>query len=187
MSGASRFAYRVVTPRAERRLTGMSTTARLFAMCVALVASSTACGGPAEFVAAPANFQGYRSWTQTTASLMGPGPMASVLGMAHGATDPSSSRSIYINAAGQAARAGTAAFPLGTVLVKEQRAADGTVQMVLGMAKRGNGFNPGAAGWEWFILDESGAVMTRGGAEVMMGMCNNCHSGAASRDLVFTR
>lgn len=118
---------------------------------------------------------------------MGPGPMASIVGMAHGANDPMASRSMYINALGQGARAGTAAFPLGTVLVKEQRGADGTVQMTLGMAKRGNGFNPGAGGWEWFILDASGAITTRGGAEVMMGMCNNCHGGAASRDYVFTR
>ena len=58
------------------------------------------------------------------------------------------------------------------------------------MVKRGGSFNPEGGGWEWFVLTpDLSKIMAQGGAEVMEGMCNQCHGmakGQEGMDMVFT-
>jgi len=98
--------------------------------------------------------------------------------------DSTITRTIYIN--NNASRGSDGQFPVGTILVKAHTKA-GAMIGGTAMAKRGGDFNPGAKGWEWFVLNSSGGIMVRGGAEVMDGACNNCHGGASTTDYVFTR
>jgi hypothetical protein len=57
------------------------------------------------------------------------------------------------------------------------------------MVKRGGDFNSDNNHWEWFMLDPvsldimvDGAGVTARGANLMDGMCNNCHATANSAD-----
>ncbi|HNN49574.1 MAG TPA: cytochrome P460 family protein [Pseudomonadota bacterium] len=151
------------------------------ALCV-LVAMS-GCGS-STFEAQDADFVGFTSWAQTTAPRQGGGPSASVLGQAHSATDATITRSMYIN--NNANRGSDGQFPVGTILVKAHTKG-GAMIGGTAMAKRGGDFNPGAKGWEWFVLSASGTIMVRGGADVMGGICNGCHTAAQNTDFVFTR
>ncbi|MFO0656653.1 MAG: cytochrome P460 family protein [Polyangia bacterium] len=112
------------------------------------------------------------------------GPSASVLGQAHSATDATITRSMYIN--NNANRGSDGQFPIGTIPVKAHTKG-GAMIGGTAMAKRGGDFNPGAKGWEWFVLSASGTIMVRGGADVMGGICNGCHTAAQNTDFVFTR
>ncbi len=136
---------------------------------------------PAEFVASAENFRGYRDWPKIGPVLMGAGPMGAALGGAHGATDNTIRRTIFTNRANLSRTAGQ--FAIGTVIIKLTENADGSVERLLAMTKRGNGFNSANNGWEWFFLDASGAISTRGGD---IALCNGCHSGARDRDFVFS-
>lgn len=58
------------------------------------------------------------------------------------------------------------------------------------MAKRGKTFNSKGGGWEWIELSTDGSqIVGRGGEEMMNGMCNACHTSAATQtgggDMVF--
>lgn len=142
-----------------------------------------ACGG-SEFVAQESDFAGFASWTKTAGPLSGVGPNPSSIGPAHDSGDATVSRTIYIN--NNATRGADGQYPVGTILVKAHTKG-GAMVGGTAMAKRGSSFNPTVKDWEWFILTASGSIMVRGGAEVMGGACNSCHSGASSKDFVFTR
>lgn len=142
-----------------------------------------ACGG-SEFVATDADFAGLASWTKVTGPLSGAGPNPANIGPAHDSADAAVSRTIYIN--NGATRGADGQFPVGTILVKAHTKA-GAMVGGTAMAKRGNSFNPTVKDWEWFVLTAAGTIMTRGGAEVMGGACNGCHTISAAKDYVFTR
>lgn len=140
--------------------------------------------GEAEFVAQEADFVGFTSWTKAAGPISGVGPNPSSIGPAHDSGDANISRTIYIK--DNAARGSDGQFPVGTILIKAH-SKGGAMVGGTAMVKRGNSFNPSVKDWEWFVLTASGSIMVRGGAEVMNGACNSCHTVASSKDYVFTR
>ncbi len=132
-----------------------------------------------EFIASNSDFTNWMSWTKT-ATKQGPDP---ALGEAHSGNDNTVSRLIYMNKP-NATRSSNGQFPNGTIVVKETKKDDGTILMVVGMAKRGGNFNKDHNGWEWFMLN--GDQIAERGANLMNGMCNACHSAVkSSKDYVF--
>jgi len=130
---------------------------------------------PSEFVADDATFAGYASWQKFTETGLNP-----TLGsMAHGGQDSTTVRDIYYKDS-QDPESGT--YPVGTVIYKNVTSPAG-LDAHFAMVKRGNDFNPTNNDWEWFILDATGSITTRGG--VTMG-CNGCHS-AATTDYSFIK
>lgn len=140
---------------------------------------------PQEYVATDDSFSDFQSW-QLAAQENGPDP---ALGPAHHGNDSTVTRYIYFKD-GQSASGGT--YPLGTIIVKESMNTDMSVHETTAMVKRGNNFNPGHNDWEWFMLAPDGKIAMDGdgnpmrGADLMGGMCNNCHS-AATTDYVFSK
>jgi hypothetical protein len=160
-----------------------------------LGALALACGGPTPlerkalpersvFIAMERDFQSFRSWGS---ALLPSAPAVSV-------THPAGPRRVYINAFPPEPRAD---FPVGTLIVKETVPdAKGRVRL-LGMVKRGGGYNrAGASGWEWFELEErydwNVGIVWRGlsapdgesyGGDPE-GTCNSCHRRNASTDYV---
>ncbi len=138
---------------------------------------------PAGFIADASSFDGYRSWTQVDYTI----DASNGLGGAHMGNQADFHRRIfaYGNPSAQ-----NGEYPEGTILVKEtfNHDASGSMQYadqggLLAMVKRGAGFNPGAGDWEWFMLsNDASEIMVRGGAEVMDGACNSCHSAATTYD-----
>jgi len=132
---------------------------------------------PQEFVADSTSFTSYASWS-LDAELMGEDP---ALGAAHAGNDSNSVRKVYFMD-GQAPVNGE--YPIGTIIVKET-SNDTAFLANTAMVKRGAGFNSANDGWEWFLLDQNGAILNRG-ADLMGGACAGCHS-KASVDWVFTK
>jgi hypothetical protein len=127
----------------------------------------------ATFVAFPATFAAFRSWTSVHDD--GP-PDDGTYG-----SDVLGPRTQYIN---QLPPHGATQFPIGTVIVE---ARESGAMLIIAAAKRGGGFNAdGAINWEWFGLaegsDGSVAINWRGigppvggyGALPTSG-CNECH------------
>lgn len=103
---------------------------------------------------------------------------------------------VYIN---RLPPAGSDSFPVGTVIVKVllPDATTTTAGQVLGMVKRGGGFNSsGATDWEWFEIvggDCQPNILWRGnGPPAGEGYgksgvtCNSCHGLARNNDFVQT-
>jgi len=151
------------------------------------VAGCGAAPGPSDgerfpFIAFGADFVGFRAWPSLS--------MESAV--ADGSTHVSGARTVYVNALPPP---GAAAFPPGTIIVKETQ-ADGKL---FARVKRGGGYNTtGAVDWEWFEIEE-----TSGGAIVVIwhgvgppagemyggdpnGGCNSCHKAAVSNDFVLS-
>jgi len=125
---------------------------------------------PSEFVADSTTFIGYSSWQKFTETGLNP-----TLGaMAHGGQDSTAIRDIYYKDS-QGPESGT--YPVGTVIYKNVTNPAG-LDAHFAMVKRGNDFNPTNGDWEWFILDATGSITTRGG--LSMTGCNNCHSTATT-------
>ena len=164
-------------------------TVLLFTCCIVAL---PACSGEdaedadqvQEFAAEDADFANYTDWTQTIEPRRGEDP-AGLIGEAHGADDTEMTRHVFINDE-NAMRDADGDFPIGTRLVKEVRKPDGSVAVVTAMAKRGGAFNAENGSWEWFLLDETGAIQNRG-ANMMNDQCNECHAQVADEDYVFTR
>jgi hypothetical protein len=155
------------------------------ALLVAVVAGASACGTSAPpderqtFTAWATDFVGFRTW-----------PSQSVdNAIAAGSTHVSGKRTVYINALPPA---GAAAFPVGTIIVKET-AADGKL---FARVKRGGSYNvTGAVGWEWFEIEETSGnmrIVWRGlgppagesyGGDPNAG-CNVCHRTVPANDYV---
>lgn len=108
--------------------------------CVACDAGLPPCEGD-EFIAMQSDFEDYERWRRLELDpadpRLGEGP-----------------RSVYINALPP--RDATS-FPQCTMIVKVgESGPDPTGWLMVGMAKRGGGYNAdGAEGWEWFDLDLS--------------------------------
>ena len=153
-------------------------------------------GADGSFVAMQSDFAGYASWE--------------AFGVEAGGAENqigghSGDRTVYINALPEEGAPG-AAFAVGTILLKVAQPVDGsgdTGPDVHAMVKRGDGYNPGAPGWEWFDLVLSGGVPVinwRGAAPPEGGGyqagsldtanpdgdCNSCHSAAYDNDYVHT-
>lgn len=136
------------------------------------------------FVAMERDFQSFRRWGSALL------PQAPAIGVTH----RPGPRRVYVNAFPPEPRAD---FPVGTLIVKETVPdAQGRVRL-MGMAKRGGGFNQtGAPGWEWFELeerrDQTVGVVWRGlgapdgesyGGDPE-GTCNSCHRRHEATDFV---
>ncbi|MFT3838173.1 MAG: cytochrome P460 family protein [Myxococcaceae bacterium] len=109
-------------------------------------------------------------------------------------------RTIYLN---KAPPHGATAFPVGTIMVKTVSpdadggtTPDGGTLQIFAMAKRGGEYNSdGAAGWEWFELNDTSQPANwawrgtqppagQGYGGVAGGQCNTCHMNAAGNDCV---
>jgi hypothetical protein len=100
----------------------------------------------------------------------------------------------------QAPPAGSAVFPVGTIIAKETAEAAPTARKIFAMVKRGGNFNPtGAIDWEWFELQntaDGGVVINwrgygppSGSSDIYGGdptICNTCHLIAARNDDVWS-
>lgn len=146
--------------------------------------------GGTEFIASAQDLAGYSTWAAVDYSIGATNP---ALGSAHMGTDNAFSRRIF---KGPSAVASASGYPVGSLLVKETFTWQNGVKTlpasggVYAMAKRGGTFNPQGGGWEWLALSNDGTqIMARGGADMMSGMCNACHTSAASQtggaDFVF--
>ncbi len=146
-------------------------------------------GAPAQFIALPADFEGYRDWPSFV--------VEAGEGVAGHATVR---RTVYVSAVVANDGAG---FDVGTLLLKTgvNAARDDQIHA---MVKRGGGFNSrGARGWEWFefTVNDDGALVQDWRGEdapdgecygVLPGQpcdsslssCNACHAGSVGNDYV---
>lgn len=138
--------------------------------------------GEPSFVATQADFACYRDWT----AFDGGTDAFDGLGL------PDAQRTIYIN---KLPPPGSAAFPVGTIIVKDVANAQ-----TFAMAKRGDGFNPPVDDWEWFELITAATdpptacapLINWRGTAPPSGMvyggqftqCNGCHEVASGNDYV---
>lgn len=147
-------------------------------------------GGTTEFIASAQDVAKYSTWSPVDYSI---GGTNSALGSAHMGTDQSFSRRIFRSVSAVPSASG---YPVGSLIVKETFTWQNGVKTfpasggVFAMAKRGGTFNPQGGGWEWLALSNDGTqIMARGGADMMSGMCNACHTSAAAQtggaDFVF--
>jgi hypothetical protein len=89
---------------------------------------------------------------------------------------------LYANAIGDdAIRQKLETFPVGSIIVKEKLAADGSVDGVGGMIKRGVGFDAKGGDWEYFYSDKAA-----GFSSGRLQSCAGCHANAAATDHVFS-
>lgn len=129
-------------------------------------------------IAFASDFEGYEAWEST------------VLPAQDGGSEHSAdARTVFIN---RRPPAGSAEFPVGTLIVKE------LPFHTFAMGKRGGSYNTnGARGWEWFELTRSTigtvAIKWRGlgppvGEEYGKSgaTCNDCHKSATATDSVMT-
>lgn len=144
------------------------------------------------FVAFSSHFSGFRSWP-------------SMPGVAPGAPQPPEAGdggihpthlTTYISARPPA---GSTAFPVGTLIVKEPGDEPLATRRSFAMVKRGGGYNvTGARDWEWFELssldEETVSIAWRGfgppNGESYGGsptVCNDCHALNAANDYVWTQ
>jgi hypothetical protein len=146
--------------------------------------SETAPRGLGSFIALERDFQGFRSWIAIDLPERGP----------QGITHVAGQRREYLS---RRPAAGSSAFPVGTILVKELLTAAPEGHQIFAMVKRGGTYNQsGAPGWEWFELrerdDRSVGIVWRGlsapdgesyGGDPL-GTCSNCHQMAKKNDYV---
>ena len=175
----------------------VATTAAAAALALVTLLAGTGCGGRdadpsaegASFLAFASAFEGFRTWPSTP---LDGAPIAE-------SPHTSGPRVVYVN---RAPAAGSTAFPVGTVIVKEFAGTAADPAKIFAMVKRGGGFNSaGAAGWEWFELQTPSAAPGSPVAIVWRGVgpplgeiyggdpnggCNGCHAGARANDFVQT-
>ncbi|GAB4378935.1 MAG: hypothetical protein Kow0075_09250 [Salibacteraceae bacterium] len=131
-----------------------------------------------EYVADDNTFKDFMTWSND-ATNHGADPS---LGMAHAGNDSTVTRKIYFKD-GQDPEGGV--YPDGTMIVKHSSNPSGTVNEYTAMVKRGNNFDPDGNNWEYFMLNSDGTIKDRG-ANLMNGMCKDCHS-KAQNDYVFSK
>jgi hypothetical protein len=157
---------------------------RVYALALA-IAATAGCGGSQGdvFIALQSDFAEYAGWPSYA------------LGDAALAGHPPGQRVAYLS---QKAPPGATHYPVGTLIVKEVRAAaapaDPTQWDLFAMVKRGGGYDEvGARDWEFFILERNAAgtpvIISRGiapsdngdggavygGAAASGVTCNACH------------
>lgn len=139
-----------------------------------------------EFIASSSDFANFRSWTEVTTN-EGPSP---TLSTAHQGEVQNTTRTVYIK---DNQNRVDGRFPVGTIIVKDTRDANGNTVEVTAMVKRGgDNFNPDNNDWEWFMLNADGTIMSdqgtvMRGAGLMGGMCGMCHGAVKSNDFVFSK
>ena len=168
------------------------------ALALSALLAGTGCGGAGDadpsaeggsFLAFASAFEGFRTWPSTP---LGGTPIPE-------SPHTSGPRVVYVN---RAPAAGSTAFHVGTVIVKEFAGTAADPARIFAMVKRGGGFNSaGAAGWEWFELQATSAAPESLVAIVWRGVgpplgeiyggdpnggCNGCHAGARASDFVQT-
>ena len=127
---------------------------------------------PAEVVADAARFSGFENWTRIAETVED----HDFLQSAHQSSSGNALRRVYKKQ--EMANPDQGDYPVGTTLVKSVE-LDGSILEITGMVKRGAGFNPAAGDWEWFMLDPADhSITARGGADMLDGMCNGCHTHA---------
>jgi len=135
-------------------------------------------GSTTGFVANESDFAGYSGWNLEDFTIF---PVnSSILGEAHLGNNPEYVRAIFSETDLSSA---SGSWAEGTIVIKEtfKWAADGSKMYaesggLLAMVKRGGGFNPDHAGWEWFMLDPAdGSILDRGD-DLLDGACNSCHA-----------
>jgi hypothetical protein len=139
-----------------------------------------------EFIADNETFSSFKSWTLEK-TYNGPDPLLTTI--AHLDNDNTIVRDVYFKD-GQEAVEGE--YPTGTLIVKNSYNPTFTVNEIVGIAKRGNGFNPQANDWEFFLLNADGSISELNGApargaNLMNGICYGCHSSVSNRDFIFSK
>jgi hypothetical protein len=143
-------------------------------------------GGDGQFVAFAADFAGYRTWAHIT--------------VVDDGGDPTHAAAVLTEYINESVPAAGVPFPVGTIIVKEPTTGDPDTRQAFAMVKRGGTYNAGgAAGWEWFELqnvDDAGdvGILWRGTAPPLgekyagniSGDCNTCHQ-TAPHDAVFAQ
>ena len=158
--------------------------ARRVAACAIAAAALAACGGgggnesdaPESFLAFSSTFMPFRSWTSFHSD--GPPDDGSVT------PDVLGPRTQYIN---KIPPHGATEFPVGTVIVEARESGE---MKIFAAVKRGAGFNGGgAAGWEWFELQDNPVIIVWRGVGPPLGDtyggdpnggCNACHAKCGS-------
>ena len=163
----------------------------------AIALCAAACGGApgaglaedATFIAFERDFQAFRSWEAF--------PVAAAPNAA--SVHLNGPRTEYLSRRPTAESRDKGSFPVGTIVVKEiESSAVLAERVIFAMVKRGGAYNlTGAAGWEWFELqnraDGSVAILWRGVGppsgvcsygSAADGGCNDCHRGSAANDFV---
>lgn len=142
---------------------------------------------PQEFIADNSSFNGFMSWSLDK-TYNGPDPLLGA--MAHANNDSTVVRDVHFK---NGQNPVNTKYPIGTLIVKYSHNPAGTIHEYTAMAKRGNNFNPNVGDWEFFMLTSSGSIATDStgmpmrGANLMGGMCGGCHSGASSKDFIFSK
>jgi hypothetical protein len=72
-------------------------------------------------------------------------------------------------------------LPVGTVIVKEQRKSDGTLDVLTVMVKGPPGYAPATRDWHWQRVTPDGTITHQG----QVDFCINCHTPRAGADWVF--
>jgi Cytochrome P460 len=141
-------------------------------------------GEPSDFDARDGDFAGYEKW-----ALLGTATGATdQLEMAHDAKNPLVTRFIFVK--DNAKRKSDGQYPVGTIIAKQSRLADGSlVGVATAMVKRAKGFSPNAGNWEWFMLEpKTGTIIKNPQGEIQRGkiaMCISCHADGESNDFTF--
>jgi hypothetical protein len=139
---------------------------------------------PSDFDARDGDFAGYEKWAlagTTTGE-------SDQLDMAHDAKNPAVTRYIFVK--DDAKRKSDGQYPVGTIIAKQSRLADGTlVGVSTAMVKRAKGFSPNAGNWEWFMLEpKTGTILKNPQGEIQrgkIGFCIACHTDGESNDFTF--
>ena len=162
----------------------------LFAAIVALsgpAAGGRQSGADADLLPAIAR---YRAWTRVNSEPYRIAPEVNAL-CAPAKSIPASPHAgayidVYVNDTGRAAMLtkGDVTFPLGTVIVKEKRAAERSPEPTLltVMVKREAGYNPAVGDWEFAVVDGAAARVEERGR---LASCMRCHSALSRSDFVF--
>ncbi len=140
---------------------------------------------PSEFLANNDSFADFATW-----NLIGTqqGPDA-LLGNDHMGNDENTVREIYKKQLQARPVSGDLnGYPVGTLLLKTVKNADGDIIAKTGMAKRGGPYDTDHSGWEYFMMDmDSGTMMPMGENS---SMCIGCHTAATvavnGQDYVFS-
>jgi hypothetical protein len=139
---------------------------------------------PADFEAKDADFAGFDQWALAAKTNM----PSDLLKQAHGGTDPSVTRFVYVK--DNAKRKESGQFPVGTIIVKRMQKPDGSFSGASAMVKRGSSFDPANNNWEYFGLDvKTGGIAKRQDGTINRGKtaaCINCHVDALAQDFVFS-
>jgi hypothetical protein len=142
---------------------------------------------PDTFLAFGSDLQGYRGWRAFPVD-----PLLTVVEGIHA----SGTRIEFVN---RTPPHGAAAFPVGTIIVKEIHANAAVDSRTFAMVKRGGGFNSdGALDWEWFELQldvDPVVIIWRGVGPPLgekyggdgQGTCNACHGTGKANDYVLSR